>query len=232
MDAVDDVFNRVDLVGPHHEQLLLVGDEHHVAADHVAEGALGQEVLGKAVEMGDLLVVPVGVLIDGKEEFLRIEGEVPEIVVNKVVGVRPVADDEELHEGQQRIRIAVAEVLFVVDNLLHGPARADFEGFEFDLAAGDTIDEQDHIKTLKAIAGVDPQLAHDLEVVFAPILDIDQSEVQRGAVVPLEIVDLAEYLGSFINVWRGDLVQQAGEFAVGELDCIEPLEFLPEIGLQ
>ena len=43
IDAVDDGLDGVDLVRPHHQQLLLAGDEHHVPADHLAERALGEE---------------------------------------------------------------------------------------------------------------------------------------------------------------------------------------------
>src|SRR5687768_5556473 len=42
-DAVDDVLDGVNLVRPHHQELLLAGDEDHVLADHVAERALWQE---------------------------------------------------------------------------------------------------------------------------------------------------------------------------------------------
>ena len=43
IDAVDDGLDGVDLVRPHHQELLLAGDEDHVAADHLAERALGEE---------------------------------------------------------------------------------------------------------------------------------------------------------------------------------------------
>ena len=77
----------VDLVRPHHQQLLLAGDEHHVAADHLAERALGEEGLGEVVEVGDLLVVLVGELVDGQEALVGVEGEVAGVVVGEVVGV-------------------------------------------------------------------------------------------------------------------------------------------------
>ena len=188
-------------------------------------------MLGKAVEVGDLAVVPVSVLIYGEEEFLGIEGEVPEVVVDEIMGVRPVTNDEELHEAQQRVGITVAGILLVIDDLLHSPAGADFEGLELDLGAGNAVDQQDHVEALKAVAGVDAQLADDLEVVFAPVLDVDQSEVQGGAIVSLEVVDLPEGLRSLINIRCGNLVEQAGELAVGELDRIEPLELVAEVGL-
>ena len=57
LDALHNGLDRVDLIGPHHQQLLFAGDEDHVAADHLAESALRKEGLGEIVEVGDLLVV-------------------------------------------------------------------------------------------------------------------------------------------------------------------------------
>jgi len=41
MNAVNNRFNGVDLIGAHHDQLALVLDEHHVTVDHLRQGALG-----------------------------------------------------------------------------------------------------------------------------------------------------------------------------------------------
>ena len=57
IDALDDVLDGVDLVRPHHQQLLLAGDEDHVAADHLAERAFGEKGIGEVVEPVDLGVV-------------------------------------------------------------------------------------------------------------------------------------------------------------------------------
>ncbi len=63
-----------------------LGDEHHVAADGVAEGAFHQEGGGEVVEVGDLLVGLVGELVDGQETLVLIKGEVAGVVVGEVVG--------------------------------------------------------------------------------------------------------------------------------------------------
>ncbi len=140
-DALVDGLDGVDLVGAHHEHLLLGGDEDHVAADGRAKRTLGQEGLGEVVEVSDLGVVFGGVLIDGQEVFIGIEGEVAIIVVGEVVGLGLVGDDEELDEAEQGLGIAVAGVFFVVDDLLHGPAGADAEGLEFDLDGRNAVDQ-------------------------------------------------------------------------------------------
>lgn len=117
------------------------------------------------------------------------------IVVGKVVGVGPVADNEELHETQQGVGIAVAGLSLVIDDLLHGPARADIQGFQFNLHTGNTVDKQNDIIAVVAALGIDAQLADDFEVVFAPVLDIHEGEVERSSVIALEIVAGAERFG-------------------------------------
>ena len=91
--------------------------------------------------MGDFLVGFVRELIDGQEALVGIEGEVASVVVGEIVGAVPVADDEELHEAEQRLGVAVTGVVLVFDDLFHGPARVDAKGLQFDLDAGHTVDE-------------------------------------------------------------------------------------------
>jgi hypothetical protein len=65
LDAPDDVLDGVDPVRPHHQQLLLGGDQDHVSADRVAKRALGEERIGEVVQPADLRVVRLRVLVDG-----------------------------------------------------------------------------------------------------------------------------------------------------------------------
>src|SRR6185312_1080084 len=57
VDALDDVLDGVDLVGPHHQQLLLAGNEDHVAADRLSKRALREKRISEAVDALDLRVV-------------------------------------------------------------------------------------------------------------------------------------------------------------------------------
>jgi len=140
LDAVDDSLDGIDLIRTHHHQLLLAGDEDGVAADHSAERALGKELLGEIVEVGDLGVVFGGELVDGKEALFSIEGEVTGVVVGEVPGVRLVAGDEELDKAEERTCVAVAGVVLVIDDLLHGSAGADAERLELNLDGGNAVD--------------------------------------------------------------------------------------------
>ncbi len=212
-DAPDDVLDGVDLVRPHHQQFLLAGDEDHVPADRLAEQALGQEGFDEGVETPDLGVVEPGMLVDGQKTLIGVEGEVASVVVSEIVGAVAVGDDEELHEAKDRARVAVAGVVLVFDDLLDGAAGVDAEGFEFDLDGGDAVDEQDDVVTVVAVVGVDAELADDLKGVFAPVVDIDERVVERGAVVAGEAAPVAERLGGGEDVWGDDVIEQALEFA-------------------
>ena len=100
-----------------------------------------------------------------------------------------VADDEELEEAEERLGVAVAGVVLVIDDLLHGPARADAERLQLDLHDRHAVDEQDDVVAVVAVVGVDAELVDDLEGVLAPVLDVDEGVVQRRAVVAGEAVD-------------------------------------------
>ncbi len=143
-----------------------------------------------------------------------------------------VADDEELEEAEQRLGVAVAGIVLVVDDLLHRPARADAEGLQLDLHDGDAIDQQDDVVAVVAVVGVDAELVDDLEGVLAPVLDVDEGVVERRAVVAGEAVALAQGTGGGEDIRRDDLVEQALELAVGERDAVEGFELLAEVLLQ
>ena len=182
--------------------------------------------------MGDLPVVLVGILIDGQEALVGVEGEVAGVVVGEVVGAVAVADDEELHEAEQRLGVAVAGIVLVFDDLFHRPARADAEGLELDLHARHAVDEEDHIVTVVAVVRVDAELADDLEGVFAPVLDVDEGVVQRRAVIAGEAVDGPQGLRGGEDIRGDDLVEQAGELGIGEADAVEGFELFAEVFLQ
>jgi hypothetical protein len=182
--------------------------------------------------VGDLFVCFVGKLVDGQETLVLIEGEVASVVVGEIPGVGAVADNEELQKATQGVGVAVAGVVFVFDDLLHGAARADAEGLQLDLDARDTIDEDENVVAVVAVVRVDAQLVDDLEGVFAPVLDVDQGVVQRGAVVADEGVAVPQGSGGGKNIGGDDLVEQAGELAIGEVDAVEGLELFAEVALQ
>ena len=232
VNAVDNGLHRVDLIRAHHHQLALALDQHHVAADHLRQGALGQKCLGEVVQVGDLFVVGRGPLIDGQEAFVGIEAEVLAGIVGKIPGVAAVADDEELHEAQQAVGVTVARIIFVIDNLLHGFARTHLQRLQLNLYQRQSVNQQNHVIALKTAFGVDAQLVDHLKAVLAPVLQVDQLIVQRRAVLALETVAPAQDPGAGEGVGADNAIQQAGKFSIGELDPVEGFEFFAEVLLQ
>jgi len=99
VDAVHDGLDGVDLIGAHHHQLALVLDEHHVPADHLRHGALGEKFLSKVIKIGYFLVVRVGKLIDGQKPLVGIKFEVLGIVVGKIPSIGAIANHKKLHKA-------------------------------------------------------------------------------------------------------------------------------------
>jgi len=212
VDAFDDGLDGIDLVGSHHQQFLLASHQHHVTADHLAQRAFGEEGIGEAIQMSDLGVVFACELVKRQEAFVGVETEVTAVVVGEVPGIRAVADDEQLQETQQGFAVAVAGIVLVIDDLLHGPARADGEGFQLDLYHRHTVDEQEHIITMVTVVGVDTQLIDHFETVLAPVLDVDQGVIERRSVIALKAVLFAQVAGSGEHIGVNDLISQPGKF--------------------
>jgi hypothetical protein len=123
-------------------------------------------------------------------------------------------------------------IVLVIDDLLHGPARAEAKSLQLDLDDGHAVDEQEDVVAVVAVARVDAELVDDLEGVFAPVLEIDQSIVQRRAIIAGEAVALAQGAGRGEDIGGDDLVKEARELAVREVDAVEGLELFAEVLLQ
>ena len=190
---------------------------------------MARKTVGEVVEVGDLRVVLVREPVDRQEPLVRVEGEVPRVVVGEVDRVRLVADDEKLDEAEKRSGVSVAGIVLVVDDLLHRPPGADAERLEFDLNDGDTVDQQHDVVTVVAVVRIDAELVDDLEGVLAPVLDVDEGVVERRTVVADECFHGSEGPGGFVHVRGDDFVEEPLELPVGEADAIECLELLPEV---
>src|SRR5688572_16611289 len=116
--------------------------------------------------MGDLGVVFSGELIDREEPFVSIERKMARVVVREVPRVRAVADDEQLYEAQQSLRVAVPGIVLVLDELLNCPSRTDAQRLQLDLGHGDAVDQERNVVAVVAVGGVDTKLVYDLECVL------------------------------------------------------------------
>lgn len=232
VNGVHDLFDRINLIWTHHEQLLLAGDEHHVAADHLAQGAFHQEGFGEAIEVGDLFVVLRSKLVNRQETLLRIKGEMAGIVVGEIESLVPIADNEELEKAEKGLGITVTRIVFILNDLLHRPTRIDSEGFQLDLHDRYPVDEQDYIEAVMAVVRVDTELADDLESVFAPVPDVYQGVIERGAIVAGEAIALAKRAGRRIDIRGDNLLKESVEFTIRKIDPVESFKFFPKILLQ
>ena len=229
IDAIDDGLDGVDLVRAHHQELPLARDEDHVLADHVSKRTLGEEPVGEIVEMGDLAVVLGREPVDRKESLVRVEGEVPIVVVGEVLRIRAVADDEELDEAEKRPGVSVTGVVLVVDDLLHRPPRADPERLQLDLNDGDAVDQEYDVVAVIAVVGIDSELIDNLEGVLAPVLNVDEGVVERRAVLADERFPVPQGLGGCVHVRCNDLIEESFELAIREFNTVQRFELFPEV---
>lgn len=186
LNALHNRFNGVNLIWPHHQKLFLAGDDDHVTADHLPQGAFRQEILSKTVKVDDLFVVLCRKLINRQKLLVGIEAEMACVIVCEVPRINAIADNEKLDEAKQRFAISAALIVLVLDNLLHRPARADGQSFQLDLDDWNTIDEQDYIVAVMAVVRVDAKLIDDLKAVLAPVTNIHQSVVEWRPVIAFD----------------------------------------------
>ncbi len=154
VDTADDVTHSIDLIRPHHQDLLLRLNQNHIPADHLAEEAFGQELLRKLVQVRNLAVIVSGPGVDRQKTLFGVEREVTIGVVGEIVRVPLVADDEDLQEAQQRVRVAVPCIGLVSDNLLQCLARIHRKLLQLDLHHRYPVQEQDDIVTMEAVRSV------------------------------------------------------------------------------
>ena len=80
-----------------------------------------------------------------------------------------------------------------------------------------------------AVVRVNAELIDDLEVVLAPVLDVDEGVVERRAVGADERFPVPEGACGLVHVGCDDLIEESLELAVGESDAIQGFELFPEV---
>ncbi len=141
MDAVHDLFDGVNLIGPHHHQLLLAGNQHHVAADHPAQRTFDKERFGKTIEVGNFGVVLRRMLVDRQKTLVCIKCKVTGIIIGEIPGITLVADNKKLNETKKGSCVSVSGVVLIFDNLLHRPTRTNAKRLQFNLHDRHAINE-------------------------------------------------------------------------------------------
>ena len=232
IDATDDVADSINLVRPHHQDLLFGLNEDHVAADHLTEDALRQELLCEVVQVCDLRVVLLRPFVDRQESLFCIEGEVAIIIIAEVICVGLVADDEDLQKAQQGIRVAVAGIRFIGHDLLQRLTRIDRKLLQFDLNHGYPVKEQNNVVAVKAVGRVHAQLVDHFKGVLAPVASVNQLEMEGRAVFALEGVSFAKTARCVEDILPNDLLEEPIELFICQLATIERLKLLTKIGVQ
>ena len=127
-------------------------------------------------------------------------------VIGEIERVVFVADDKQLHEAQQRMGVAVAGVVAVLDDLLHRTAWGNLQGFQLDLHQRQAIDEQNHVIAVMTVISLNAQLIDDFKVVFAPVAQINQHVFQRRAVLAGEFAFFTQCLRSSEHIRSDNLI--------------------------
>ena len=94
---------------------------------------------------------------------------------------------------------------------------------------GDAVDQEYDVVSVMAVVRIDAELIDDLELVLAPVLDVNEGVVERRAVVADERFPVPEGACGFVHVGCDDLIKESLELSVGEVDAVECLELLPEV---
>ena len=156
IDAVDNRLDRVDLVrGASSGAFGSLAMRTMYLLIIWPKRALGEEPIGEIVEVSDIRIVPGREPVDRKESLVRVEGEMPRLVVGEVIRIRAVADNEKLDEAEERPGISVARVIPVADDLLHRPPGADPGRLQFDLNHRDAVDQEHDIVAVMAVVGIE-----------------------------------------------------------------------------
>jgi len=78
------------------------------------------------------------------------------VIICKIISISLIANDKQLNKTEQGLHVAIAWIIFVIHDLLHGSPRTDIIGFQFDLNNRNTVDKQNNIVTMVAVIGIHP----------------------------------------------------------------------------
>lgn len=179
-----------------------------------------QEEHGELVQLGDQVVLTVGP-VKG-----LLEGLVP--VVGVIFCVNPVADDEYLHELEQSVR-GPERVPLVAVHLVKGFLQFDSPAFELDLDQRKSVDQDgDVIPVLPGPFHGD--LMGNLEEVLAPVVQLQEFEVDAFAVVTGKLHPVPEDFGAVEDIALVQVVQHPGELIPGQPYLVMPFQLPLQVG--
>ena len=242
-DAVEDPFGGRDLVGTHHQQLV-VGVEDAVAGEDRQQGVAGEEGTGEPDQVEDGLVGGIGPPageLEGVGHLAARSLGAGGLVnmggargVGVVLGQRPVADHEQLHIFVEP-RIGPETLALVAVDLVEGLADVDAAPLEFHLHHGQAVHQDGDVVAVGSRAGVGGVLVDHLQAVVVDVALVEQVDVLGGAVVTVQqldvvVLDATGLLHDAVVVACDRLGEEAGPLVVGEGELVERLELLAQVG--
>ena len=197
LDAQHDALGGGNLVGTHHEEVL-VDREDAVFGQHVEQRGLGKEGLGEVAQVDNGGVFGIGP-IAGELKRLRLGlhlrlalvdgshvGKTRRVAV--VFRFGAVADDEHLH-----IIVEAAacpkRFAFVAVDLVEGFLQRHAATFQFAMHQRQAVDENRHIIAVGLGAAFGHVLVEHLNMVVVDVLLVDELHVLRSAVVAGDVDD-------------------------------------------
>src|SRR5690606_27452179 len=147
----------------------------------------------------------------------------------EIARIATITDDKQLHEAQQSIGIAVTSIVFILNDLFHSPAWTDLERLKLNLHQWQTVDQQDHVVPMVADIRVDTQLVNHFKVVLAPLANVNEGIVQRRTIISCELTLFTYSLSDLEDIRCDDLITEAVELCVGEVDSVQSFELLSEV---
>ena len=248
LDAVEDALRGRYLVGAHHQEVLIDGEDA-VARQYLQQVALGQEGGGKVGQGLDAVVVGIGPVARELEAVaLRLDVELLPLRlaamgiargVAIVLGERAVADDEELHVLEEP-RTGPEALTPVAVDLIEGLAQTHPTALQLDVEHGEAVDQQRHVVAVGRRATLGGVLVDYLEVVVVYVVAVEQPDIHVLPVVEGEAHDgaLLHHLRLLLDaqVLVGDVGrEESAPLCIAELELIEPLnlssEVVDELGL-
>ena len=243
LDAQQYLLCGCDLVGTHHQQLL-IDVEDAISGQDVQDGVLGKERGGEVAEVCQPVVLLVGP-VTGELEGVAV-GLAPCSLplapfslfgvasgIGVVLRFCAVRDDEDLDEVEHSSSCPERVAQIAVD-LVEGFLDGDASLLQFDVDQGQAVHQNGDIIAVLECATLLHILVGDLQTVVVDVLLVDESDVLRFSAVEREGQDVAFALQHLGLVLNGHLLvrnhgKQPGPLAVAQLDAVQGFQLFAKV---
>ena len=240
-DAPQNLFGGRDLVGTHHQQLV-VGIEHAVVGEDVQQGVLGEERAGEPRQIGDRLVVrvrpPTGELVAVGRLLAALAAAAFSQMqvaggVRVVLRQRAIADHEQLDVLEQA-GIGPETVARVAVDLVERLPQLGAPALQFHVHQRQPVHQDRHVVTVGVHPGRRLVLVDHLQPVVVDVLLVEQIDVLERPVITgqhLHVIglDSGGLLHDAVIRGRNLLSEEPLPLVVGEPDLVQRLQLDAQI---